>query len=120
MRISNQLTQQHSIRTLAPHEAALGKQIFELNLGYIPTDTVLIVADEQMAENEAAIWFESAKELGLPINFMVISEMVRSGEEPPQEIVIAAEQASIVILQTVFSLTHTAAGKAFHHMLCIG
>lgn len=112
MRISNQLTQQHSIRTLTPHEAALGKQIFELNLGYIPTDTVLIVADERMAENEAAIWFESAKELGLPIDFMVISEMVRSGEEPPQEIVTAAEQASIVILQTVFSLTHTAAGKA--------
>jgi aminopeptidase len=112
MKISQRLNQEYSIRPLTPHEAALGKQILELNLGYTPSDSVLIVADERMLQNEAAIWFESAKELGLPIDLIVISEMTRSGEEPPTELVTAAEQASIVILQTVFSLTHTAAGKA--------
>lgn len=111
MQIAHRLTQQDTIRPLTPHEVTMATRILELNLGYSPLDTVLIVTDEQMLNQEAAIWFETAKALGLPVELVVISGMTHSGEEPPPEIIAAAEQASINFFQTTYSLTHTQAGK---------
>ncbi len=111
MNITTRLTSQDTLRPLLAHEQLLGSRIFELNLNAIPTDTVIIVTDEAMLHQEAAIWFETAKIQGLPVELFVISEMTHSGEEPPEEIILAAEAASISIFQTSYSLTHTQAGK---------
>lgn len=111
MKVSQRFNHTQTLRSLTPHEQAFGKQIFEINLEFNPVDTVLLVTDEKMLELEAAIWFETARTLGLPIDVIVLADMTHSGEEPPEEVITAAEQASINFFQTSYSLTHTQAGK---------
>lgn len=111
MKVARQFNQSQSLRSLTKDEAALGRKIFEVNLSYNPTDTVLLVTDEHMLHHEAAIWFETARTLGLPVSVYVLAEMTHSGEEPPSEVIAAAEQANINFFQTTHSLTHTQAGK---------
>lgn len=111
MKVARQFNQTQSLRSLTEDEAALGRKVFEVNLNYNSRDTVLLVTDELMVHQEAAIWFETARTLGLPVSVYVLAEMTHSGEEPPTEVVAAAEQASINFFQTSHSLTHTQAGK---------
>jgi leucyl aminopeptidase (aminopeptidase T) len=111
MHITTRLTAQDSIRPLTPHEQRVTERIFEQNVHFTPRDTVVIVTDPTMHEKEAALWFETAKTLGLPVELYVLAGMTHSGEEPPQTIVDLADTNSIVIFQTVYSLTHTKAGK---------
>jgi leucyl aminopeptidase (aminopeptidase T) len=111
MKISDRLKANHTIRPLTKKELQLGKQIFQTNINADDTDTVIIVTDDNMLQKEAAIWFETAKNLQLPVELFLLTGMTHSGQEPPDEIIAAAEQATISIFQTSYSLTHTEAGK---------
>lgn len=101
-----------TVRTLTANELALGTQILTTNLSLKPGESIVIVTDKTKLENEAAIWFESAKQITSNIKLIVIDGMTHSGEEPPQEVVNACLAARVVVLHTTYSLTHTQAGKA--------
>lgn len=114
MKISRKLSAAARLRELSAEELVLGKRIFETNLRYKSGESILIIADAGCVETEAAIWFEAAKTLPHvgKIELLVLEGMTRSGEEPPAEVITACESADISLLHTIFSLTHTAAGKA--------
>jgi leucyl aminopeptidase (aminopeptidase T) len=112
MQIVQKLTARESIRTLTPEELALGRQILEYNFSFKPGESVLVITDPLMLEQEAALWFETAKTLGAPVELFVLEGMTHSGQEPPNEVVAAVHLSDHSFFQTTFSLTHTQAGKA--------
>ncbi len=112
MQIIERQNSDSSIRTLSENELQLGVNILLKNLGFQPGESILIVTDTPMKNQEAAIWFESAKQLTKNLQMIVLEGMTHSGEEPPTEIIDAASKADISIFHTSYSLTHTQAGKA--------
>jgi leucyl aminopeptidase (aminopeptidase T) len=112
MKITKTYTQLDSLRSLSPEERGLVQEILKTNLGWQSGEKILVVTDLALHDNAAAIWFEAAKELaGAEVEMIVLEGQTHSGEEPPTELVAACERAQIVILHTMFSLTHTQAGK---------
>jgi leucyl aminopeptidase (aminopeptidase T) len=112
MLIQKTLTPPQQIREITTAEFNLAKRNLKTNLLLKPDDSVLIVTDERFFEQEAAIWFEAAKELTNSVELLVISGMNTSGQEPPPAVIDKCRQADVVILHTYYSLTHTQAGQA--------
>jgi leucyl aminopeptidase (aminopeptidase T) len=112
VKVIEKLTSQDTVRTLTPDELKLGTDILHKNLGFKKNESVLIVTDGPMKNEEAAIWFESAKTITSKVDLIVLEGMTHSGEEPPEEVVTAAAKADISFFHTSYSLTHTQAGKA--------
>lgn len=112
MKISKILTNSDTLRELLPQEITLTTNVLKTNLQYKNGDSIFIVTDQNMLQQEAALWFETAKQLGSKVELFVIENMTHSGEEPPQEVIDKASKADISIFQTSHSLTHTRAGKA--------
>lgn len=111
MEITQRFTSDQTIRPLSSTELTFAKNLFTHNIGFLPHEKVLIVSDPAMLHQEAALWFETAKALKLPVELLVVEGMTHSGEEPPLEIIEKAEQTHINFFQTSYSLTHTQAGK---------
>ncbi|PIY80441.1 MAG: hypothetical protein COY80_03095 [Candidatus Pacebacteria bacterium CG_4_10_14_0_8_um_filter_42_14] len=89
----------------------LATEYLRNNLALGKNETILIVTVTEMLKTEAAIWTTAAQELSESIELVCLHDMSHSGEEPPEEIIAAATNASVTIFQTDFSLTHTQAGK---------
>ena len=114
MEVIQQLTTSDTIRELTQPEVELGVRIFTINMGYKPGESVLVVTDTAKLEQEAAVWFESAKQLENvgAVRCLVIDKLDTNGQEPPAEVIAAGGQADIVMLHTTRSLTHTSVSKA--------
>ncbi len=112
MQIIEKITSQQTLRQLKPAESELGVRVLTTNLNLQPNEGVLVVTDQLMKNQEAALWFESAKTMTPDVELLVIDGMTRSGQEPPPELITACTQAEVVIFQTTYSLTHTSASKA--------
>ncbi|MFP7492464.1 aminopeptidase [Terribacillus saccharophilus] len=82
--------------------------ISSLNLK--PTETLLIVTDEEKKDLAEAI-YAAGKSIGAETVLMVMQEREKSGQEPPASIAEAMKLSDVVICITVHSLTHTKAKK---------
>jgi leucyl aminopeptidase (aminopeptidase T) len=112
MHLTQTISNQETIRQLSPAEKKLGETVLNTNCQLLSHETLLIVTDETMINNEASVWFEVGKKLGAKAELLVLSGLTHSGQEPPEEITTACRQADLTLLHTHFSLTHTSAGKA--------
>lgn len=113
MKIIKTFTSNDVIRQLNDRELELGLSIIQKNLGFEPGNSILVVVDQPMLEQEAAIWFEAAKNLeDTKIKLLVLEGLTQSGQKTISELNQACKTADITLLQTSFSLTHTDAALA--------
>jgi len=81
------------------------------NLALKHNEQLLVITIPEMLTVEAAIWLAAASQFTTNVQLICLQGMHHSGEEPPAEVIAAATQAGVTIMQTMFSLTHTQAGK---------
>lgn len=79
-------------------------------LGAKDGERFLVVTDD-LKEEIAQPMYEAAKGLKLSAMLLKISDMKRSGEEPPKAVAEAMKHSDIVVCITEYSLTHTRAKK---------
>lgn len=89
----------------------LGKRVLTTNMGLKPTESLLIVTDPNMENQEAALWFEAGKTITPNTTMIVFEGMTEHAQEPPEKVVQLMESADVAMLQTTFSLSHTKARK---------
>lgn len=96
---------------ITKNDIDLAQKILKLNLNLKPTDSILIVTDPAMQPVEGRFWQEGAKIITPRVKSIVVKNLRVNGQEPPPEIAALMAKANVVILQTTFSLTHTAARR---------
>lgn len=113
MKIIRTLTNNDLLRQLNQQELELGLNVLQKNLDFKSGNSILIIADQPMLDQEATIWFEAAKQLeSSQVKLLVLEGLIQSGQKTSEELNQACQIADIVLLQTSFSLTHTDAAIA--------
>jgi leucyl aminopeptidase (aminopeptidase T) len=79
-------------------------------MGLQPGEKLLVVTDTSL-EELGKIFFHTAQELGAESMIMEMYPRASSGEEPPQTVAKALEDADVALLVTEKSLSHTSARK---------
>lgn len=90
---------------------AVAERVLVENLGAAAGDSLLVVTDTTKRPIGRTL-FEAGVDLGLDAGLLEISELERSGMEPPAYVTGAMREADIVICPTSASLTHTRAREA--------
>lgn len=93
------------------NDLQLAQKGLTANLALKPTESLLVVTDPQMVDREGRFWLEGANGITNKVSVAVVEGMTANGQEPPPEIAALMKQADVAILQTTFSLTHTAARR---------
>jgi leucyl aminopeptidase (aminopeptidase T) len=105
-----------TIRVINSQEQLVASNVFQTCFKVKAGEKILIVTDPWKAQNEAAIFFEGAKNLKVPVQMLEFSGMTENAQEPPQTILEALLKAQVALLITRFSLSHTRAReKASDH-----
>lgn len=99
------------VRTLEPDELALATRILRDNMDVTSKDSLLVVTDPAMVTQEGALWFEAGKALAGRVHMVVFEGMSQHAQEPPSVVTLMMSKSSVVMLQTSYSLSHTAARK---------
>lgn len=89
---------------------ANSKSLLLSSLDLKPTETLLIVTDDQKKDLAEAI-YAAGKDIGAETVLMVMQKRERSGQEPPASIAAAMKQTDVAVCITEHSLTHTKAKK---------
>jgi leucyl aminopeptidase (aminopeptidase T) len=98
-------------QTLNKSDINLGLQILKTNLGLKSTESLLVVTDPQMAKLEAQMWFQAGEKITPKTTLAITNNLTAPGQEPLPEIAAKMAQSDVLILQTTYSLTHTAARR---------
>ena len=106
MKIEKIVEQNSKIRSLTTRESEIGRNVMEQCMNVQPGEKVLIVTDPE-EYNNAAIFFEAAKEFTDSVKLISFSGMRENAQEPPEEIVREIIAADVAILITKHSLSHT-------------
>jgi len=111
MNVQQRYTAGDGMRRLSGEEERIGTVVFEKSFQIRNDENVLIVCDSRKRE-EAAVFFESAKQYTSNLFCIVFDGMTENAQEPPEEIAEAMNSSNIAILTTTYSLSHTQARKA--------
>ncbi|UED68079.1 aminopeptidase [Brevibacillus sp. HD3.3A] len=88
----------------------ISRNLLATCLGVKEKEELVIVTDEDKRPLAEAL-YEAGKLLGAETVLLVMQEREKSGQEPPQAIAKAMEQADVAVCITKHSLTHTQARK---------
>jgi len=94
------------MRKLSPAERRAGENVMRTCFEAKPEEQILIVTDTNKLE-EAAVFFEAAKEFTGDLKLIEMTPRKENGDEPPAEVAEAMRQTDIACLVTTKSLTHT-------------
>ncbi len=97
----------HKVRDLYQDEKDAGHNVFTQCLAAKKEEKILIVSDQAKLDQEAAIFFETAKDFSDQVKLAIIPKTHHHGAEPPEELVNLMCQQDIILLITSFSLSHT-------------
>ena len=97
----------YQARQLTPLEIQAGNNVFANSLNAKKSEKILVVCDEAKLAQEAAVFFQAAKNFSDQVIMAVIPPSHHHGEEPPEELVSLMCQQNIVLLVTTYSLSHT-------------
>jgi leucyl aminopeptidase (aminopeptidase T) len=86
----------------------LGIRILKTNLSLKAGESFLVVSDPEMEDLESELWYLSAKKITNQVSIAIVENMSRNGQEPSVKISKLMTQADVIILQTTYSLTHSA------------
>lgn len=86
----------------------IAKRILVINLGVIPGEEVLVIADDASLTIGQAL-YQAAQELHCEAMLILMKARELNGQEPPRTVAEAMKAANVVIAPTAKSLTHTLA-----------
>ena len=98
----------HPPRDLTGDEQAMVNNVMQRCLAVIQSDRVLVVTDPRQRE-VGELFYAGALRHAADVTLIVMPEAKRHGSEPPDEVAEAMRMASVCLLPTSKSLSHTRA-----------